>query len=50
MGRLPKRLTDSLPPLPGEFVEWLRQKGKRVLSLSEIVEQFEEWQRERRRT
>ena len=45
MGRLPKRLTDNLPDLPGEFVEWLRGKGKQVLSLSELVEEFEEWKR-----
>lgn len=47
MGRLPKRLTDNLPDLPSEFVEWMLEKGIRVESLSEIAEQLEEWKKER---
>lgn len=47
MSRLPKRLTDNLPDLPGEFVEWLLENGIQVKSLSELAEQFEEWQRQR---
>ena len=47
MDRLPKRLTNNLPDLPEEFVEWLLENGIRVESLSELAEQFEEWQRQR---
>lgn len=47
MGRLPKRLTDNLPDLPDEFVEWMQANGIRVESLSELAEQYEEWQRQR---
>ena len=47
MGRLPKRLTDNLPDLPEEFVEWLLENGIRVESLSELAERFEEWQTQR---
>jgi hypothetical protein len=42
------RLTESnFPDLPDEFVQRIRRKGKEGMSLSELVEEFKEWQRER---
>ena len=46
--RFRKWLTDNLPDLPDEFVEWILEKGIREESLSEIAERFEEWQRLKR--
>lgn len=33
--------------LPDEFLEWRKRKGKQGMSLTELVEDFKEWERER---
>jgi DNA gyrase inhibitor GyrI len=35
----------DFPDLPDEFVEEIRRKGKKVMTLAEIVEEFKVWRR-----
>jgi len=37
MGRLSRRYTDRLPPLPSDFVQKMLWEGKRTMKLEELL-------------
>ena len=46
MGRLPRRLTDNnLPDLPDEFLQYMKENGKRINSLGDLISAFKEWRK-----
>lgn len=39
-------MAHKFPDLPDDFVERVKRKGKHIMSLAELVEEFKKWQRE----
>lgn len=38
----------GFPVLPDEFIELVKRRGRRSMSLTELAEEFTRWRRERR--
>ena len=46
MGRLPTRLTDTIPDLPAGFAEYCHERKLRFLTLDDLIVALQKWKKE----